>query len=446
MKKVNIIFVSIILLLACEKEAYIERNEWVEETMETYYLWEQYLPDNIDASSTTDTYTFFESLRYEEDFWSWISDDYYETSNMLSGITTTAGQEFSLYYLDQSENYKIKGIIEYVMKGSPAEKAGINRGDIFTRINGTQLTIDNYQDLLFTYTSYTIGFDSIKENQLSPSKEVSITEIENFQENPIYLDTIYHINGFKIGYMVYNSFLDEYNEAKSAVFEKFKAAGISDLILDLRYNNGGSAAAEEHLANLIAPQSAEGEIFAKDHWNRMMSVYLQREYGDDYFNTYIQRTPANIDLQGKLIGITSNSTASASEGLLNGLGPLVDLCLVGDTTHGKYTGMIVIPDDEDDPQWAIVPIVVKMTNKEGVSVKGGMAPKVLLDDNPLDGYALGDIRETMLSKAIEEITGVAVSRTSKLHHTTLSKAIKRFKGGKELEPIPMMVNLDKLPL
>ena len=434
--------ILIITFSACEKEEYIKRNQWVIDVLSTYYLWEDYLPATIDPKSNSNTFDFFKDLLYEEDHWSWISDDYYETTNLLNGITTTAGHEYSLYYKSIKDNYNIMGIVEFVMAGSPAEKAGIKRGDTFTRINGTTLNIDNYVELLTSYSSYTIGFDTLKDGILSPAHTVAITEAENFQEDPIYIDTVYEVDGHRIGYFMYNSFLDEYNDAKSDAFARFKSAGVTDLIIDLRYNNGGSAAAESHLANLIAPSDAEGQIFATDHWNRYLTQNFLNERGEDFFHTYIERTDNNIDLKGQLIALTTSSTASASEGLLNGLRPLVDLTLIGDTTHGKYTGMITIPDDEDNPEWAIVPIVVKMTNKDNISVKGGMVPKILLNDNPLDGYQLGDTRETMLARAIEEITGNAISRHSKQQIPLAEKTIARYKSGHEMKPIPTIIDFE----
>ena len=433
-----ILTTSLTLLISCKKDSNInERNRWIKDVMEEVYLWEENIPSGLNADSYDDSYVFFKKFLYKEDKWSWLSDDYYETSDMLDGITTTAGYEFSLYY--REDNYHIKGIIEYVMPESPASAAGIKRGDVFTRINETVLNTDNYYSLLTIGKEYTIGFDTMANDSLIAYKEIALIEVQNFQENPIHVDTVYSIAGKQIAYLMYNSFIDKYNEDLNTVFNSFKSEGVTDLIIDLRYNHGGDVSAEEHLANLIAPSSMNGEIFSKDHWNTLLTDYFMDEKGDDFFFSYIDILPANINLSGKMYGLTSSSTASASEGLLNGLDPLVDLTLIGDTTHGKYTGMIVIPDDEDNPVWAIVPIVVKTTNKEDISVRGGMIPNTLLNDNPLDGYQLGDIKETMLAKAIEDLTGVSTTKSTKVHYQIREKSIGHFKNGKRLKPLPRIV-------
>lgn len=440
-KKIPILL-TLIILISCEdyKDRQEERRikSWIKDTMEEVYLWEEFIPDGLDIKDGSEPKDFFKKFIYEDDYWSWISDDYYETSELLDGITTTAGYQFYLAY--RKDAFSIVGVIEYCMPNSPAEKAGITRGDIFTRINNTNLNKDNYYSLLTQGGEYTIGFDTISDNTLLPYKDVEISEVESFQEDPIYLDTIYHIGGKNIGYLVYNSFIDKYNSDLDIVFSQYKSEGISDFIIDLRYNSGGDVSAQKYLANLIAPKSALGEIFSKDHWNELYTDYFMDEKGRDFFYSYITSSPSNIDLEGKFCGLTSSSSASASEGLLNGLEPLLDLTLIGDTTHGKYTGMIVIPDDEDNPQWALVPIVVKTTNKNDISVKGGMAPNILLDDNPLDGYQLGDIRETMLAKAIEEITGMPIVKSARLQSNIINQSFGSFKDGKKIQAKPRIID------
>lgn len=406
--------------------------------MEEVYLWEDLIPRGLQASKEANSETFFKKFIYdEEDHWSFISDDYYETSNLFSGVTTTGGYEFILMIYGANQ---VMGVLEYVLPESPAALAGLKRGDIFIQVDGVTLDYDNYYKILTSGNiSYSLGIGKRIDQHVSFDYSVNITEVEEFQENPIFLDTVYTIDNKKIGYLIYNSFLAEYNTQKSEVFAAFKSEGITDLIIDLRYNGGGSGAAKEHLANMIAPQSAIGDIFSKEHYNALYNDYFESKYGADYLNTTIKSDDNNINLNGKLIGLVSSGTASASEGLLNGLKPHVDLTLIGDTTHGKYTGMWVLANQ--DSTWAIVPIVVKSTNKDNESVRGGMIPNIVLDDDPLDGYQLGDIEETMLAKAISEITGQTPStRHTKQHFET--KTIARFKNGQLVKPA---LNIAKMP-
>lgn len=443
--KIILLLALLFSIISCDKDSdTTKRNLWIKDVMENVYLWEADIPDGLNPDSYSDSYQFFKKFIYEDDKWSWLSEDYYATKNLYNGISTTGGHEYSLYY--REDNVHIEGHIEYVQKNSPAESAGIKRGDIFTRINNISLSKTNYYELLTSYNSYVIGFDTLVNDSLIPLKDINITEVEGFEDDPILIDTTFIIGGKKIGYLHYTNFYyryennSSYNEDSAALettFKHFAAEGITDLVLDLRYNGGGSVTAEIYLSNLIAPTSQVGEIFKKAHWNEFYTNYFTDKYGEEFFNTRIEDVVGNLNMTGKICALVSSSTASASEALLNGLEPLCDMTLIGDTTHGKFTGMIVFPDD--DSIWAVIPIVVKSTNKNDVSVKGGMKPDIILNDNPTDGYQLGDIRETMLAAAIREITGVAVPRKTPLPSFEQKRTLGRFKNGEKIKPFPNII-------
>lgn len=420
----------------------LNRNTWVKDVMKEVYLWEEYIPEDLIPSNTENTFDFFDKFIYEDDYWSFISDDYYNTENMFNGISTTSGLVFYLQYVPNSTT--IMGVVEYVLPNTPASEQNLKRGDIFTRIDGYLLNYDNYYDLVTKGGTYTISIDSLtSDNKTKYLRTITINEIQNYQENPVYLDTIYEIENKRIGYLVYNAFISSFDDNEiNRVFKAFKDANITDLIMDLRYNSGGDVSSEENLANLIAPQSAIGEVFAVEVWNDLYNTYFsdEKEFGKDYLTTKIKAHENNINLTGKLIGITTSSTASASEGLLNGLKPLTNFTQIGKTTHGKYTGMVVIPDDKDNPEWALIPIVMKATNKEGISVKGGMWPDIIISDNPRDGYQLGDTKETMLSEAINVINDKVNEKSIKSDSPLRGETIKHFRGSNEIKVYPMIMD------
>lgn len=420
-----------------------EVNTWIQEIMEEVYLWEAEIPSGLNPEDEEDPFTFFDNHVYEEeDNWSWLSDDYYETSDLYNGISSSSGMVFSLSLI--SDEYTVIGNIEYILPNTPAASEGIKRGDIFTKINNTTLNLDNYYELITKGGSYSMTFADVINNTLIERETKNITEIENYQENPVYIDSVYYIDGKIIGYLMYNGFINEFDDTEiERVFAKFKSENITDLIMDLRYNSGGDVSSEENLANIIAPTSALGEIFSKETWNDLYNQYWIETYGEEFLNTLIEEHATNINLTGKLIGLTTSSTASASEGLLNGLEPLLDFTQIGTTTHGKYTSMVVLPDDKDDPEWAIIPIVAKNTNKNGISVRNGMVPDYILNDNPQDGYALGNTNETMLAKAIEVITGTVATKSTKAVQTWLGEPIDYFHGKTRISAKQMYT--DKVP-
>jgi len=412
-------FLALIILSACNKDEVAPGpvipddiksvNNFIWENMDTYYLWRELMPTDLDPDTQPDPASYFHKLKYsEDDRWSYITDNYDDLVHKLQGIGKTYGHEYQLFRKTGSKD--VYGIVEYVIKDSPAKAAGIIRGDVFNRINGVLLDTLNYRELLFNNESYQIGFaDLIDDEVVSNDMEIFITPVV-MQEDPILLDTVYLLEGRNIGYLVYNRFISSLNSELNTVFSRLKSEGVNELVLDLRYNPGGSVGTATLLASLIAPQefTSNEEIFVKYIWNDIMDEYWREEEGDESANLVIRFMDAaqNINLD-RLYVIVSGSSASASELIINGLNPYMNVTLIGDTTHGKYTASITLHDEEKSFNWAIQPIVLKTANiNNETDYKDGMFPDHLV----ADGYfsQLGDIEEKRLAQAISLITGIPI--------------------------------------
>jgi C-terminal processing protease CtpA/Prc len=159
-------------------------NEWIINQLDYFYLWNDKLHKDIDKSLSPDLF-FHESL-YEGDRFSFIVDDYNKLQDMLVGVNYDAGYDYQLLYYNQI----LCGTITYVLPNSPAEQAGLKRGDIFIKINDNTLTFDNYQYLTDAISHpHTLGI--IVDLQTLITKTVSISTA-TLKKNPILLDTIYY--------------------------------------------------------------------------------------------------------------------------------------------------------------------------------------------------------------------------------------------------------------
>jgi carboxyl-terminal processing protease len=396
-------------------------NNWIYENMEFWYYWNTQLPTSTNKSLAPEEY--FKSLLNSEDRFSWIEENYQELLNSLQGITKESGFEFVLYKENQTSNTVIAQIL-YTKPNSPAAFAGMKRGDVITHINSQQLTTENYRTLLeelkksysLTYKPILVGQDAFDE-----AKTISLEAIE-YTENPNYYNSVIDLGGRRVGYYVYNFFANgtnggnAYDTEMQNIFANFKAQGITDFVLDLRFNSGGSESAAQSLASFIGKGIDGSKTFARRAYNSKVEEEIKNDpdLGTAYLTTKFQAKAANIGSQltgGRVYVLTSSRTASASELVINALKPFMDVFLIGDVTYGKNVGSISIYDEEDATnKWGLQPIVVKVFNSLDQSDYGsGFQPNVLDEDNGLYLYPLGDKREALLAQAIGQITGASTS-------------------------------------
>lgn len=394
---------------------FAEINKWIQESMKEVYYWTDKLPTGIGLNQEPKEY--FDKLLYSGDRFSVIVPDYDELINSLNGVNMEAGYEYMLTRVSGSET-DVVAVILYVKHQSPAALAGLKRGDVITTINGNPMTMSNYRSLIGKISSnhslvYKRFDTKLGDYEVQPELSLNVVELS---ENPHFMDTVYTINGKKIGYYVYNFFSPgsnnkEYDNQMDQVIADFKSQGVTDLVLDLRYNSGGAVSSAKNLGSLLGRGVTTSEIFYENRWNPAYQEYWEsRPNGDDILRGKFQTKAANIgnNLSGKLYVLVGTRTASASELIINGLKPYMDLYLIGEKTVGKNVGSIPI-DDSDNPEnsYGILPIAFQVFNSDGSSdYSNGFIPDAEIDEfEGLPMRQLGDVEEPLLATAIADITG-----------------------------------------
>lgn len=395
-------------------------NSWISEKMEYWYLWNHKLPASPDKNAEPKLY--FKSLLASEDRFSWIQTNYQELLNSLQGINKEAGYEYVLYRdKEKADNVLLQ--ILYIKPGSPVASSELKRGDVITHINGQLITVNNYKTLLESLKNdHTVQYKPLLADaqKFGESKSISLTAVQ-YSENPNYLNKTIETGGRKIGYFVYNFFASgtdqnpqKYDVEMDAIFSKFKTDGITDLILDLRYNSGGSESSAKNLASYIGKGVDQNKIFLRREYNPKVEAVILKDasLGKNFLISNYLVKSNNIGTQlssGRIYVLTSSRTASASELIINALKPFMEVFLIGETTYGKNVGSISLYEKNDPKNtWGMQPIVVKVYNSLNQSDYGtGFVPDVIHPDNGLFLYPLGDPREALLSKAIGQITGTA---------------------------------------
>lgn len=421
-----------------EVDIVVQNFMW--QTMNLYYFWQGDVPDLADdrfatqvayedfLAATPDPETFLtDKLLFSEDRFTFWSDDYKELTNFLSGVSKSNGLEFGLSRIGDSDD--VFGFVEYIVKNSDASTKDIERGDFFIGVNGTRLNVNNFRDLLFgDNDTYTLNMADVANNTISPNdKEVTLTKEENLQEDPILVTNVIDQGGRKIGYLMYNQFQAGSGEELNQVFSDFKSQNITDLVLDLRYNSGGRGSTAAILASLIHGPNTE-QLFFKTTYNSKIEAQFEPGELDNNFVATTGTTNGNMNTMLNSLNLSqvyilaTGASASASELVMVGLEPYLDVVHIGTTTVGKNQGSLTFVDDfengniydperEDeinpDNQWAIQPIISRVENSAGFSdYADGLMPDIELDEDITNLGTLGDPSEPLFARAIQEITGV----------------------------------------
>ncbi|NNK18562.1 MAG: carboxyl-terminal protease [Maribacter sp.] len=456
MKK-TLLLVFSLLILACSKDsdlfipntvnpdpnAGVHVQDFMWKAMNYWYFWQADIPDLADdrfantaegsaeytefLDSEEDPGAFFDNkLLFNEDRFSIHREDYKTLTQAQSGISKSNGLEFGLVRIQDSD--ELVGYVWYVIPNSDASTKDIGRGDLFTGVNGQTLTIDNYVDLLFGDSdTYTLNMADIANNVVTPNdRDVTLTKFNGLVENPIFLSKIFELGGEKIGYLVYNQFTTEFDEELNDVFSDFKANGVSNLVLDLRYNPGGFVSSTQELSSMIYGTNTD-ELFLKQRWNEKQQARLTDSEITKYFvDKTDEGTPINTLNLNKVYILATRSSASASELLMNGLAPYIEIVHIGRTTRGKNEFSLVMVDDREnsylynasrenninpDNLWAIRPLVGRNENADGFSdYTSGLVPTIDLEEDLSNMGVLGDQNEPLLARAIQEITGITGKR------------------------------------
>ena len=436
------VLIGIMIMASCTKEDVIENGtdpqtvnvaDRIKDSVllfsQDIYLWNSQIPSTFNPRNFSDPDKVMSAIRnYSQepgftqpvDRWSFaVKQD--EWDDISAGVT----QDFGLSVFFYAEgDLRVKS----VEKRSPAARAGIRRGWRVTKLNGNANISNNNAEFIIqqVFNSKSTLFTFVKPD--GNTVDVQLTA-GTYQENPVFLDTVYSTGGKKAGYFVFNSFLGDttqiYNDFQR-IFSRFSQEGVSDIIIDLRYNGGGYVTVQNKLANYLVPAAGNGNLMMKQEFNTNNKQYNSS-------TRFSKIGSLNLD---RLFFIVSNNTASASELLINNLKPYLDVKLVGPSnTYGKPVGYFPIPVDD----WYIFPVSFRTTNKNG---EGNYFNGILLDKQVGDGLNKdwGDKDEAALSSILSflntgsfsspgEVPGIAAKTYNNVDVRESNRKLDRsFKG------------------
>lgn len=441
-----LLFIPFLFLQSCQdfddklpEPSTLDVQNFIWRGLNELYLWQEKVPDLADNRFYNDGEYFhflnqytpedlFQKLLYRApgsnaaaengvvDQFSWIVSDYTTLEQQLQGTTKNNGVEFGLSLVTSGSDQVI-GYVRYIIPNSDASTKNIQRGEVFYAVNGTSLNLNNYRSLLFSADeNYTLNFaDLTYDTNGNPvitanGKSLDLTKT-TLAENPILINKVITNGAHKIGYLMYNGFYPGYDSQLNDAFGYLKSEGVTDLVLDLRYNGGGSVATSARLASMITGQFT-GQIFDELAYNSKKK-YLNQKYL--FVSTLDGKALNSLNLTTVYV-LTTRSTASASELIINGLDPYINVIQIGDYTYGKNVASVTLYDSPSftktglnpSHKYAMQPIVAQSTNAVGFSdYLDGLTPEFLLKERIQTMGVLGNPSEPLLSTAIGKITGTA---------------------------------------
>jgi carboxyl-terminal processing protease len=378
------------------------QNSWIRTQLTNYYYWYQHLPANVSPASFTTPEAYLEAVRFRP-----IDNTYsYITSAAANDAFYSDSQFIGFGFGQQTTTSEIR--VLQVYQDSPALEAGLQRGDRITHVNGqTVAAMVTNGTIASAFGAAEIGVAS-EITFVKPSGESrSARMVKRLVTIPtVSLTQVVEVDGRRVGYLFFRNFVRPSTAALDEAFASLKAAGATELVLDLRYNGGGLVDVAVHLASLIGGARTAGQV---------MINWIHNDKIGPSFNkvTRFEETPAQtLNLQ-RLVVITTRGSASASELIINSLRPYMPVTVIGDTTYGKPVGQFSFNFCEK----VLVPVTfsLKNVNNEGEFFDGIAADCPAPDDIT---HQLGDPAETSYAEALTFIrTGACSARAESAART-----------------------------
>lgn len=363
-----------------------EKN-WVRAHLDDVYLWYRDIIDVPKANYSTPQDYFDALIVKSKDRFSFTSeqgsiDDYFNS-----------GEDVSFGFNLTRNNGGIR--VRYVTPGSPADLAQIKRGATLVSVDGSAIgsyLTDAQYDATYPTKRETHSFQVLDNGAFAP-RTVSMTAA-TVTTAPVLQNQVLNVNGKKIGYMVFNDHIRTAETPLVSAITSFKQAGISDLVLDLRYNGGGYLYIANELSAMIGGVKTNNQIFEQLQFNDKHADQTADNISYFYDTDTKNRLLPQLNLS-RVFVLTGSGTCSASESIINGLKPFMQVILIGDTSCGKPYGFI----QTNNCNTAYFAIQFAGVNSQGKGdYTNGFTPNCRVSDDL--NHQLGDTSESRLSAAL----------------------------------------------
>jgi carboxyl-terminal processing protease len=380
------------------------QNRQILAIMQSWYYWNQYLPDNVDPAAYGDTTSFLDALLYTPlDRFSYI------TSQSANQSFYGAGQYIGIGISEEVVNGDQLQLTD-VYPGSPAANAGFVRGGYILSIGGVPvatLIANNQVNAAFGAADLGVTVSLDYQAPSGSTQNVTLAKAVVTQPNVSLVQT-FDDGGRKVGYFFFQNFITPSTAELQQAFAQFQSAGVDELIIDERYNGGGLLSVAQFLGSLVVGNSDAGRPFA--------SLNFNSQHTDQNETLDFQTVDNGLNLD-RVVIITTDATASASELLINALDPYIDVVTVGSTTFGKPVG----ENGFNVCSSVLYPMTFNLTNAAGYGgYYSGFAPTCPAIDDL--SQPLGSSSEASLASALYYIANGSCGTSAAVAAQELTRA------------------------
>jgi hypothetical protein len=367
-------------------------KSWVRSHLDDVYLWYRDIV-NVNAANYATPMDYFSALLVlSRDRFSFtesqaVIDAYFQTGEVVG---------YGANFVRASDG-RLR--VAYSEPGSPAQLQGVDRGAQIVTINGTpeaKVSSAKFMAALYPDTSGASNTFEVLDAGASVSRQVTL-KATSVVGTPVQKNQVLTLaNGKKVGYLLFNDHIDSAEAPLASAMAQFAQAGIDDLVLDVRYNGGGYLYIASEVAYMIGGTPVAGKTFEKLNFNDK-----HPEKSNDPDNTLPfydgDSNGKNLPALGlkRVFLLTGPGTCSASESIINGLKPFVEVITIGGSTCGKPYGFI----QKNNCGTAYFAIEFEGVNSAGKGgYVNGFAPSCAAADDLEHGF--GDTNERLLKTAL----------------------------------------------
>ena len=387
------------------------RQTWAGQQLNEWYLFPETLPANLDPAAYGSVQDYLDALtanargQSKDRFFTFITSIDEETAFIRSGQTAAFGIRI------QTDTVNRRVLVVDAYEGAPALAAGLDRGARILAIGTSPATLQTVESLIAANGSAGVS------DALGPStagvartleiedgngrRTVTITKA-NFNIRPVsnrFGVQVLNDGGRRVGYLNLRTFIDTADPQLRDAFATFRAQGITDLIIDFRYNGGGLVDIADLMGDLLGDNRAAGDVFETTEYRPSKAQFNETRR--------FQRQPQSV-APARIAFITTSASASASELVINSMQPWLrdQLILVGSNTFGKPVGQIARDRSACDDRLRVVAFETKNADRQG-GYYTGLASTVQRSCAAQDEIArpMGDPQEASTRAALDALAG-----------------------------------------